>query len=171
MTISRLLTCAAVALGLFASAPAMAQEGGGMSGRGMIAPPRPTPMPPGGYQYVWVAPVYQNVTDQSWVAERVEWVAEWREFSPGRYEQVWRQIVTPGYWVTSTRRVLVSAGHWELIAISPPPPIFIDPPIVVRPPVNPPIIVRSPGTVGVDGYGGGSVEDLSKFSSLREWPK
>jgi hypothetical protein len=170
MTITRLLACAAVVLGVGACAPALAQEGGG---RGMISPPRPSPYPPGGYEYVWVAPVYQNITEQSWVPERVEWVAEWREISPGRYEQVYRQIVTPGRWVTSTRRVLVSPGHYELIAINPRPPIIIDPPIVINPPiiVRPPIFVRTPGTVGVEGYAGGRLEDLSKFSSLSEWPK
>ena len=167
MTISRILICAVVALGVGICAPAMAQEGGGFSGRGALPP---QPMPPLGWEYVWVAPVYQTVTDRNWVPEKVQWVAEWREISPGRYEQVWRQIVTSGYWQSTTRRVLVSAGHWELVAINPPPPVFIQPPIFL-PPVYPPIIVRGPGTVGVQGYSSGPVEDLSKFSSLRGWPK
>ncbi len=172
MTTARLLTVAVVVLGLGACAPAVAQEGGGVAGRGIIMPPRPTPAPPLGWQYVWVAPVYRTVTERNWVPERVQWVAEWREISPGRYEQVWRQIVTPGYWQTTTRQVLVSAGHWELVAINPPPPPFLPPPIVVPPPVYPPpIIVRGPGTVGVEGYRSSGGEDLSKFSPLTEWPK
>jgi hypothetical protein len=168
MTLSRLLMCAAVAMSLGACASAMAQEGGGFSGRGPL-PQRP--VPPLGWEYVWMAPVYQTVTERNWVPEKVQWVAEWRQISPGRYEQVWRQIVTPGYWQTTTRQVLVSAGHWELLAINPPrPPVIIEPPIVV-PPIYPPVIVRGPGTVGVQGYSSGMGEDLSKFSSLHEWPK
>jgi hypothetical protein len=170
MTIKRLLICAAVAVGMGLYAPAMAQDAGG-AGRGIIAPPRPSPVPPVGWEYVWVAPVYRTVTEQNWVPEKVQWVAEWREISPGRYQQVWRQIVTPGYWQTTTRRVLVSAGHWELVAINPPPPPFIEPPIVLPPVYPPPIIVRNPGTVGVEGYARGGGEDLSKFSPLMEWPK
>jgi hypothetical protein len=168
MKLVQILACAAAVLSMGVCAPAMAQDAGG--GRGMIAP-MPRPMPPSGWQYVWVAPVYQTVADQTWVPERVEWVAEWREISPGRYEQVWRQLVTPGHWVTSTRRVLVSAGHWELVAVSPPwPPMIIEPPYVM-PPVSPPIYVRGSGTVGVEGYSSYGGEDLSRFSPLSEWPK
>ncbi len=167
MTFARLFTCALLVFGAGIFAPAvLAQEAGG-GGRGMVPLPIPSPrpMPPPGWTCIWVAPVYQNITERSWVPEAVQMVSEWREIAPGRYEQVWRQIVIPGHWVTTMRRVLVSDGHWELVRLDPPPM----PPM---PPVRPPVIVvRNPGTVGVSGYGSGPVEDLSKFTPLAEWPK
>jgi hypothetical protein len=160
MNMTCLLSCALVALGagLFV-APAHA----------LIALPpipAPRPVPPPGWSYVWIAPVYQTVTDRHWVPEAARWVQEWREISPGRFEQVWRQIITPGHWETTTRRILVSPGHWELVRMGPP-PIIVEPPVVI----SPPAIMPGPRTVGVEGYSSGPGEDLSKFSPLTQWPK
>ena len=144
-------------------------------GTGMFAPPIPAraafppipqmrPAPAPGWTYIWVAPVYRTVTERNWIPGSTQMVPEWMEISPGRWEQVWRQIVTPGHWEMATRQVLISDGHWELVRIDPPPPRF--PPVL-----PPPVFVRNPGTAGVEGYGSGPVEDLSKFSPLTEWPK
>jgi len=159
MKLTRLLTCALLVLGagMFAPpAPALVA---------LPPTPRPRPLPPPGWTYLWIAPVYRTVTDRNWVPETVQMVPQWIEISPGRLEQVWRQIITPGHWEITTRQVLIAEGHWELVRVDPPPPPY--PPVF--PP--PPVIVRNPGTVGVDGYGSGPVEDLSKFSPLTEWPK
>jgi hypothetical protein len=128
----------------------------------LVAPlprPVPSPVPPPGWTYVWVNPVYQTVTERNWVPDRTQLVAEWVETSPGHMELVYRQITIPGYWQTTTRRVLISDGHWQLVRVDAPPI------------VPPPIIVRNPGTVGVEGYAQIPTEDLSKFSPLSEWPK
>jgi hypothetical protein len=109
--------------------------------------------------------VYRSVTERHWVPEIVRWVQEWCEVAPGRFEQVWRQIVTPGHWETTTRRVLVSPGHWELVRANPPMPPG-RPPVVIVPPTAP-----NPGTVGVEGYSSGPGEDLRNFSPLTEWPR
>ncbi len=120
----------------------------------------PMPAPPPGWVYRYVGPVYRTVSEQVWVAEARRLVATWVEIAPGRMEQVYREVITPGHWETRTRQELVSAGHYELVQITSP-PIYIPPRIVV---VN-------PGTAGVEGYATGSGEDLSKFSGLSEWPK
>jgi hypothetical protein len=160
MNATRLLTCALVVLGAGLLAP---------PAKALVALPpipAPRPVPPPGWSYVWVPPVYKTVTNRTWVPEVVRWVQEWREISPGRFEQIWRQIVTPGHWEMTPRRVLVSDGHWELVRVEPP-PVIVEPPVVIRPPV----IVPGPRTVGVQGYNSGPGEDLSKFSPLTEWPK
>jgi hypothetical protein len=127
-------------------------------GGGRIIAPRP--LPPPGWVYRWVAPLYRTVTEQVWIPESRRMVAVWVEIVPGRLEQVWREVVTPGHWETRTRQELVSAGHYELVRIDP--PIIIDPPR---------IFVTGPRTVGVEGYASGPGEDLSKFSGLSEWPR
>ena len=123
--------------------------------------PLPRPVPPPGFVYEWVAPIYRTITDRVWIADRVELVADWMETSPGRWEQVWRQVVIPGHWQTATRKVLISPGYWRLARIEPPP--------IIVPLPRPAVI--GPATVGVDGYRSGPGEDLSKFSPLTEWPK
>jgi len=161
MKTSWLLACALCAT--CATATFAQEAAGGGSGRGPTIV-RPTPAPPPGWVYRWIGPVYQTIPDRIWIADRIEMVREWVEISPGRLEQVWRQIVTPGHYETTTRRVLVSDGHYELVRVDP--PVYISPPIIV----SPPVVVWNPGTVGVDGYKTVSTEDLSKFSPLTEWP-
>lgn len=135
-----------------------------------ILPARP--IAPPGYVCQWVPPVYRTVADSVWTPESVSMVPEWVEVSPGVIEQAWRQVVTPGHWTRTTRQVLVAEGHWELVAVAPPfvvpPPVVVAPPVVITPG---PVWTTSPGTVGVDGYGSGGGEDLSKFSGLSDWPK
>src|SRR4051794_7520038 len=80
----------------------------------------PRPIPPMGWSYQWVPPVYQTVTDRAWVEERRDWTSEWVEVRPGRWEQVWRQTVVPGHWDWTTRQVMVAAGYWQLVRASPP---------------------------------------------------
>jgi hypothetical protein len=171
-----LLMCAVAGVALLGASAASGIVPIGGGGVAIIRPP--TPAPPPGWVYRWVAPMYQTITEQVWVPERVEWVKQWMEITPGHLEQVLRQVVTPGHYETRTRRVLVSDGHYELVRIEPP-PIIVEPPIVIRPPiiVDPPIVIRppivapNPRTVGVEGYKSGAGEDLSKFSPLKEWPK
>jgi len=146
--------------------------GGGGGGSGpvpalvRISPP-PRPIPPPGYVYQWVPPVYQTVMDRVWIPERTEWVRQWVEITPGRLEEVMRQVTTPGHYDTTTRTVLVSNGYWQLVMMDPLPP-----PVIIPSPPRP-VVVWNPGTVNVDGYkpGGLQTEDLSKFSGLKEWPK
>lgn len=152
MKLSHLLAC-----GLLTLTTAV-YAGGGGSGRS-----GPRPMPPSGWTYVWVAPVYRTVTDSVWIPQRTQLVSDWMEISPGRYEQIWRQVIIPGHYETTTRQVLIADAHWEMVRIDPP-PVYINPPIIVRNPGTPP-------TVGVEGYATGPVEDISKFSPLSEWPK
>jgi hypothetical protein len=133
--------------------------GGGPVGR---------PTPPPGWTYQWVPPAYRTVYDRTWVADQVRWVTDWVQVSPGRYEQVWRQVVTPGHWETTTRQVLVSNGYWQLVRVDLPRPGPFPPGPWNQPPVMWP---SSPGTVGVEGYGARETEDLGKFSPLREWPR
>ena len=156
MKLSHLLACGLLTLTTAAFAGGAA---GGRSG--------PRPMPPVGWTYVWVAPAYRTVTTQTWIPGTTQLVEDWMETSPGRFEKIWRQVTTPGHYETTTRQVVVSDGHWELVRVDPP-PVYINPPIYVNPPV---VVVRSGGTVGVDGYASGPVEDLSKFTPLSDWPK
>ena len=104
-------------------------------------------------------PVYRTVYDRIWVEERTERVLDWVEIAPGRWAQRWAIVTIPEHYETTTRRVLVSAGYWQLIRIEPPPrPIPLPRPVV------------SFGTVGVDGYSRQVGDDLSKFSPLYDWP-
>ncbi|HEY4329775.1 MAG TPA: hypothetical protein VGN88_08565 [Phycisphaerae bacterium] len=155
-----ILAAGAMALAVPAHAVVALPEGGG--GRG--GPPRPSPMAPPGWVYRWVAPVYQNVMDQVWIADRTQMVQEWVEITPGHLQQVWQQVLIPGHWQATTRRVLIADGHYELVQINP----FPQPPVVIVP--APPVIVRNAGTVGVEGYNSNSTEDMSKFSPLNDWP-
>ena len=155
----RLVMCAVAGVALLGTGAASAMVP--IGGRGVtIIRPAPTPMPPPGWEYRWVAPVYQTITEQAWVPERVEWVQQWMEITPGHLEQVLRQVVTPGHYETRSRRVLLSDGHYELVRVERP-PIIISPPIIVNPPivVYPPVVVN-PRTVGVEGYRSGAGEDL-----------
>ena len=162
------------AVGMFSIAlPAMGLVGppGGGGGRGpmptlvRISPP-PRPIAPPGYVYQWVPPAYQTVTDRVWIPEKTEWVRQWVEITPGRLEEVMRQVVTPGHYESAMRTVLVSNGYWQLVMVDPlPPPVII-------PSTPRPVVVWNPGTVNVDGYQPGvQTEDLRKFSGLKEWPK
>jgi len=164
MKLAYLLSCGLLAVGAMSCAlPAQAVDAGGGGGRGIISLPRPMPVPPEGWVYRYAGPVYQTVVERVWIADRVEMVSQWMEISPGRLEQVWRQVVIPGHWETTTRRVLVADAHWELVRLDPPVPVPYYPPPVV-------VIIPPAGTVGVDGYGTFQTEDLSKFSPLKEWP-
>jgi len=164
MQTMRLMMMAVVAGGVLAGA-AQAQsfvplpppgDGGG----------RVVPWAPEGWAYRWVPPQYDWVSRRVWVEGRTEWVREWVEIR-GHMEEVWRQVTTPGRWEERSERMLVSAGRWELVRLSPPWPVEPWP----RPiPVPRPFVTPS-GTVGVDGYASGGGEDLSKFSGLRDWPK
>ncbi|HVT82360.1 MAG TPA: hypothetical protein VHM90_17080 [Phycisphaerae bacterium] len=151
MKLTLLAAAAIAAVSMFTAAPASAIVP--IGGRG------PLPVAPPGWVYRYVGPVYRTVADQVWIAETRRLVPVWVETSPGRMEQVYREVITPGHWETRTRQELVSAGHYELVQISP--PIYIPPRVVV---VN-------PGTAGVEGYASGQGEDMSKFSGLSEWPK
>jgi hypothetical protein len=125
-------------------------------------PPRPPGPAPVGWVYRYVQPVYTTVTERIWVPERIDWVSEWA-WVDGRYQQVYRQVVRPGHFETTTRRVLISPGYWQLVrADVVPMPVPLPRPIPV---------VGNPGTVGVEGYHTGPGEDLSRFSPLTEWPK
>jgi hypothetical protein len=164
-----LAAVAAVTLGV--SAP--------VSARVTIAPlPRPGS--------VWVEPVYRVEYEQVWVADRVErtpeqyWVSatygwrtiiaydecgrrietrEWGQIAPGHWETRYREVVVAGHYETRERRVLVSAGHWAYVG---PPPVVVEPPVV---------IVPSPGPAKVNGYAQEWEKDKGKFSPLYEWPK
>ncbi len=153
----RLFALAAVVAG-------MAMMGG--SARAVVALPPPLrgrPVPPAGWGYQWVPPVYQTVAERQWAAERRDLVTDWVEVGPGRWAQVMREVVVvPGHWEVTTRQVQVSGGYWQLVRVDPPP-------YVPAVPLPRPVVL--PGAVGVDGYqsaeGG---EDLSRFSGLSEWP-
>ena len=131
MKLGTLFTCALLTASVLVST-AQAQaivaiDSGGGGGRG--GPPRPSPVPPPRLGLSLDSPAYQNITDQVWIADRTQLVQEWVEITPGRLEQVWRQVVIPGHWETTTRRVLIADGHWELVQINP----FPQPPIVIVP--------------------------------------
>jgi hypothetical protein len=150
----------------------MAVVAGGM-GLGMVPastaqaivplPPPRRPAPPPGWTYRWVPPTYSTVMHRVWVEGTTEWVVDYI-YRDGRYEQVWRQVRTPGHWESRTERVEVRPGYWQLVRIDPPP--YEPRPYPMPRPWQP-----GTPTVGVDGYGSGPGEDLSKFSPLREWPK
>ncbi len=148
--LAAMLMAAVLAMG---AAPALALV------RIVPAPPIVRPPAPAGYAYQWVVPVLRTVRDQVWIPRHVEMVQDWVEVSPGRYEMVMRQNITPGHYETTTRQVVASEGYWQLVRIDPPLPVPV-----------PVVVVVNPGTVGVEGYGSGPGEDLSKFSGLREWP-
>ena len=124
--------------------------------------PRPPGPAPAGWVYRYVPPVYRTIADRVWISERVEWVSEWAWVN-GQYQQVYRQVVRPGHYETTTRQVLVAAGYWQLVRLDPPPRPMPMP--------RPYPVVVNPGTVGVEGYRSGPGEDLSPFSGLSEWPK
>ncbi len=153
MKLLQILSCVVICAAATLPAPAGAQFSGGR-GSG------PRPAPPPGWVYRYIAPVYRTVTDQIWVAESRQLVPAWIETSPGRMEQVWREVVTPGHWMTSSHQELVAAGHYDLVQV--------DPPVVIMP--QPRVVFVNPGTAGVEGYASAPTEDLSKFSGLAEWP-
>jgi hypothetical protein len=153
MKLAQILRCTAIAAAIALAVPARAQAGGGR-----IISPRPVPPP--GWVYRYVAPVYRTVMDQMWVAESRQLVPVWVETSPGCMEQAWREIVTPGRWMTTSRQELVAAGYYELVRV--------DPPVVIVP--QPRIVFANPGSTGVEGYQTATGENLSQFSSLSEWP-
>lgn len=100
---------------------------------------------------VWVAPVYQTVTQRVWVPEMIQtvtdrtWVPDrydWREIEhgegwrhwvtrdyvlvePGHYVDVPRQTIMPAHYEDQAQQILVTPGHWETrmerIAMAPPP--------------------------------------------------
>jgi hypothetical protein len=118
------------------------------------------PEAPSGYTYRWVPAVCRTVSERVWVGERTQWVEDWIQVAPGRWERVWRTITIAGHYETITRREVVSEGYWQLVRVVPMPR-----------PVPYEHVDRVPGTVGVEGYSRGAGEDLSKFSGLSEWPK
>jgi len=149
---------------LLSAAAGAAMLLGSMAAQAIVGPiPRPPGPTPVGYAYRWVPPVYRTVTDRSWVGERIERVMQWTEISPGRWANVLCDVLVPGHWEATTRQVQVSGGYWQLVAVDPMPP-----PVIV--PLPRPVDMRGGGTVGVDGYGSGGGEDLSKFSGLSAWP-
>jgi len=138
---------------------------------------RPIPGPPPGEGWVWVppvyrtvytrvwqAPVYQTITENVWVPDRYEWQTVCI-LEDGQYveRQVW--VLVPGHYETQTRRVMVSAGGWNLVPrqemVSPghwewrgrPAPMPPIPQPLPQPHVSNP---RPPG--------------LEPFSPLWEWP-
>ena len=125
------------------------------SSRALVFLP-PRPFVPPGYACRWVPPVYRAVSDRIWVEQRVDMVPGWYEISPGHMERLYRQVITPAHWETTIHQVLIADGHWDLVAIAPPPPIFVPQPL--------------PAAVGVEGYDSRAGESLNQFSGLGEWP-
>lgn len=159
---------------------------------GRIAPILPGPPGPG---WVWVPPEYKTVVERVWVPARTERVPErvWIEavwdyrpiydacgnfikygyvmVSPGRWETHWKTVTIPAHWETRSRQVLVRAGYWKWVGVTPPPP-----PVPLPVPVDPPVIQEPVGTpgvpsVGVEGYDTPKPEKPSPFTPLEEWPR
>ena len=124
-------------------------------------PPVNRPSPPPGWAYQWVAPVYRTIVDRVWVPGRTQLVPDWIQIGD-HWEQVWREITTPGHYESTTRQILVSDGHWQLVRVEPPRPVPFPRPVIIVP--------ANPSTVSVNGYSSGPTEDLHAFSPLYEWP-
>ena len=146
MKFARWPVCALVVLGAGMFAPSAAARAAAFA-------PLPSPAPAPGWTYIWIAPAYRTVTERRWIPGSTQMVCEWMEISPGRWEQVWRQIVTPGHWEMTTRQVLISDGHWELVRVEPPPPFppFVPPPVIVGNPGVADVTIQDPTTLVLTG--------------------